>query len=49
MVMVLVAGLLLLIAVAIDAVSGKQITQLYLWLGVALVVFSTALLLFRKK
>jgi hypothetical protein len=47
--MVLVAGLLLLIATAIDAAADKPINQLYLGLGVVLVIFSTAMLIFRKN
>jgi hypothetical protein len=48
-IMVLVAALMLLTATAIDAFSGRQINQLYLGLGVVLIIFSTAMLLFKRR
>lgn len=47
--MVLVAGLMLLAASAIDAYIGKEVNSLYLGIGTVFVIFSTALLIFKKK
>ena len=45
----LVAGALLVIAMMINFFGDKEVNKLYLGLGLVLVVFSSAMLLFRKK
>ena len=48
-IMVLVAGVLLLIAMGLNAVSGAPVNSFYLVLGLLLVAVSSAVLIFRKK
>ncbi len=46
--MVLVAALLLLTACLLNKISGTEVNLLYLGLGVVLVIFSSAMLIFKK-
>jgi hypothetical protein len=48
-IMVLVAGILLLAAMGINALNGAPVNSLYLLLGVLLVAFSSAVLIFKKN
>lgn len=49
LIMLLVAGLLLLVACLIDNFNSKQVNQLYLAIGIVFVVFSTGMLIFKKR
>ncbi len=46
--MVLVAALMLLTACLLNKISGSPVNSLYLGLGVVLVIFSSAMLIFKK-
>ena len=47
--MMLVAGAMLVAAMLINYFSEKEVNKLYLGLGLALIINSLAVLLFRKK
>lgn len=48
-IMLLVAGLMLLLACLIDKLRGVEVNTFYLGFGAAAVIFSTAMLIFRKN
>ncbi|MGI9035865.1 MAG: hypothetical protein ACR2GD_07475 [Pyrinomonadaceae bacterium] len=48
-VMMLVAGLMLVAAMAINFFSSNEVNMYYLGLGLILVIFSSAMLMFKKK
>ena len=48
-IMMLVAGAMLVIAMTIDFFGNKEVNKYYLGLGLILIIFSTAMLLFKKK
>ncbi|MGI8555644.1 MAG: hypothetical protein ACR2LT_04735 [Pyrinomonadaceae bacterium] len=48
-IMMLVAGLMLVAAMAINFFSDHEVNKYYLGIGLLLVIFSTAMLLFKKK
>ncbi len=45
----LVAGAMLVIAMMIDYFGDKEVNKYYLGIGLILIIFSTAMLLFKKK
>lgn len=45
----LVAGVLLVAAMMINFFGDKEVNKLYLGLGLVLIIFSSAILLFKKK
>jgi hypothetical protein len=47
--MLLVASLLLLTACLIDKLNNKEVNQIYLALGLIVLIFSSGMLIFKKR